>query len=230
MDAASLDNVTQAIIDELVGDTRVVLTSAYLIPFDDQSDNGTVLIRPCIPIGTGVAYRYRYETLDYRTTAITPPVVGMRISDYFSEFNRLAMDDEGEGVLFWSTGGVTHTCALSRVFSKAPPPFSFCSSEKGSKHYDCAALNWLDVYKACKERGYYSEDGYGLVPIKTRSFFPEVFCISDGKYYANYDSWGLQNGQWLKEFIRDDIGSFNPDEFMDKGVTINGASATSYIE
>ena len=31
MDAASLDNVTQAIIDELVGDTRVVLTSAALL-------------------------------------------------------------------------------------------------------------------------------------------------------------------------------------------------------
>ena len=31
MDAASLDNVTQAIIDELVGDTRVILTSAALL-------------------------------------------------------------------------------------------------------------------------------------------------------------------------------------------------------
>lgn len=31
MDSAALDNVTQEIIDELVGDTRVVLTSAALL-------------------------------------------------------------------------------------------------------------------------------------------------------------------------------------------------------
>lgn len=199
--------------------------------------SGVVWIRPCVPIGSGVAYRDSPETLDYRTMDISSP-------DYFSESNKRAMDDANQmamddGVLFWSTGGVTHTCAFSRVFSKAPPPFIFCSSDAGSKHYDCAALNWLDVYKAYKDHGYYSEGGYGLIPVQAWYMFNSptgTFAFIQGSNYAlndsraYRDSWGLQDGQWLREFIRDDIGSFDPDEFMDKGVTVNGARATSSLE
>ena len=204
--------------------------ATYLIPFDGKDDSAGTYTRECYPIGTGIAYRYGYETLDYRTKAITHPVAGMRIEDYFSEFNRRALIDDQEGVLFWSDGETTYTCPLSRVFSKAPPPFCFCASAQGSKHYDCARVNWLDVYKGSKDRGYYTDAGMGLIPIKTNSFFPEVYMRAVTNYYANYDCWGLHDGQWLKDYIRDDIHEYSPSEFMDRGVTINGARAFSAVE